>query len=159
MTTKIRCTICANPFVRATVDRLLDDKMTFAGISRYSAEAGITLDPEVISRHAKHYAPPPERPKGSSKRDFAIVIRDKALKMIDDGSLALDHKDLVPGINAGLKAQAILDQREKAKSKQQSAELAFAIIQMLGGQGAQTLRLDDGMTIEGEYEVADGEAE
>lgn len=153
----VRCTVCKNSFLRATIDRLLDEKMTYAGISRYAGEAGIDVKPEVVSRHAEHYAPPPEREKGTSKRDFAILIRDQAYTQVENGALDLTDAKLVPGINAGLKAQSILDQREKQKTKQQSAELAFAIIQMLSGSAPEPKQLEDGMTIEGEYaEVDDG---
>lgn len=153
----VRCTICKNAFLRATVDRLLDEKMTYTGISRYAGEAGIAVNADVVSRHAEHYAPPPERAKGTSKRDFAILIRDQAFNEVENGTLGLSDPKTVPGINAGLKAQAILDQREKQKSKQQSAELAFAIIQMLSGNAPQAPQLEDGLTIEGDYEdITDG---
>jgi hypothetical protein len=158
MTTN-RCTICKNPFMRAAIDRLLDDKMSYAGIARYASESNYPVDPKMVSRHAEHYAPPPEKPLKTPKRDFAIVIRDKALEMVDTGSLALDNKNLVPGIQAGLKAQSILDQREKQKTKQQSAELAYAIIEMLGGGRPQVPQIEDGLTIEGDYEEVDGEAD
>lgn len=155
----IRCTICKNAFLRATVDRLLDEKMTYAGIERYAGEAGIDLTADVVSRHAKHYAPPPVKPPNTSKRDFAIIIRDKAMEQLEKGELDLSSKDTVPGINAGLKAQALLDQREKQKSKQQNAELAFAIIAMLGGTQPAVPMIEDGLTIEGDYEELDGETD
>jgi hypothetical protein len=147
-----QCTICKNPFLRATIDRLLDEKMTYTGIERYAGDAGVVISADVVSRHSKHYAPPPTRAPGANKRDFAIVIRDKAMELIENDGLDLRDKDTVPGINAGLKAQSILDGREKQKSKQQSAELAFAIIQMLGGGGPPPIALQDGMTIEGSFE-------
>jgi len=152
----IRCSVCDNGFLRATIDRLLDEKMSFVGIERYAGEAGIDISADVVSRHARHYKPDPEKPKGTPKRDFAIVIRDRAMEMVDRGELALDNKNLVPGINAGLKAQSIIDGREKAKTKQQSAELAWAIINMLGGTQPAPLALDDGLTIDGDYEEVDG---
>lgn len=158
--TTVRCTICKNAFLRATVDRLLDEGMSFAGIARYAGEAGVALDSGIISRHAKHYKPPlPEKPKGTPKRDFAIVIRDKAIEQFDEGGLDLRNKNTVPGITAGLKAQAILDARDKQKTKQQSAELAFAILQMLGGGQPAPLQIEDGLTIDGDYEEVDGETD
>lgn len=154
----VRCKVCNNAFLRATVDRLLDEKMTYAGIERYAGEAGIDLTADVVSRHAKHYAPPPTREKGTSKSDFAIIIRDKAVAAVKDKdpeSLLTLGKEYSPFINSGLKAQAILDSREKQKTKQQSAELAYAIISMLGG-GRPPMQIEDGLTIEGEYEEVDG---
>jgi hypothetical protein len=153
------CKVCDNPLLRKMVDPLLDEQMSYAGISRYAADAGIDLSADVIARHAKHYEPPPEKPKGTPKRDFAILIRDKAYEEVENGGLTLDNKNLVPGINAGLKAQGIIDGREKVKSKQANAELAFAIIAMLGGGQPEPLQIEDGNTIDGEYEDLDGEAE
>ena len=158
MSKQTPCTICKNAFLRATVDRLLDEKMSFAGISRYAAEADVTIASEVISRHSKHYKPDPVREKGTPKRDFAILIRDRAYDGVESGELGLNNPKLVPGVNAGLKAQAILDGRDRVKTKQQSADLAFAILRMLGGN-TEPLAIEDGMTIDGDYEVVDGETE
>lgn len=155
----MRCKICNNGFLRATVDRLLDEKMTHVGIQRYASDAGIDITSDIISRHSKHYQPPPEKVAGRSNRDFAIIIRDKALDQVDRGTLKLEDKSTVPGINAGLRAQAILDQREVRKTQQQSAELAYAIIRMLGGGGEPPAQLGDGRTIEGEYEDVTDEAQ
>jgi len=132
--------------------------MTGAGISRSMADLGLTVTAETINRHKTHYAPAPERPKGTPKKDFAIIVRNKALEQFENEDLDLTNKDHAPGINAGLKAQALIDGREKQKSKQANAQLAFAIIQMLQGGVPDPLLLDDG-NIEGEFaEVTDGEA-
>jgi hypothetical protein len=152
----IRCSICANPLARKTIDGGLDEGMTAAGISRMLEGIGATVSQDVINRHRKHYRDgQPERPKGTSKTDFAIVVRDRAADMFESEDLDLRNKDHVAGINSGLKAQAILDAREKVKAKQGNAELAFAIIGMLTGQ-APPAQLEDGNTIEGEAVEVDG---
>ena len=148
------CSVCSNPILRKMIDSSLEDGVSGAGVSRYLAEAGATVSAETVNRHKLHYAPPAERPKGTRKLDFAAIVRDKAAEQFESGELDLSDKNLVPGITAGLKAQAIMDGREKMKSKQANAQLAFAIIQMLSG-AVEPLQLDDGLTVEGEYEELD----
>jgi hypothetical protein len=95
-------------------------------------------------------------PKG---KDLAILLRDRYLVVAEemtDGQLL--NKDYAPALAIGLKAQGLVDGREKAKVKTGNAELAFAIIAML--TGARPLALDDGMTIDGvATEVDDGETD
>lgn len=88
-------------------------------------------------------------PIGMSNEDFATLVKEVAAEQFAAGQLDLRNKDHVPGINAGLKAQGILDARVKAKSKQQTAELAFAIIALVSGQ-APVAALPAGDVIEGE---------
>ena len=133
------------------IDGALTDGVTGAGVSRYLADMGADVSPETVNRHKQHYQPPAEREKGTRKADFAVLVRDKAIEQFENGEITLADKDYVPGINAGLKAQALIDGREKVKSKQANAQLAFAIIQML--QGGETLQIEDGLTIEGDFEV------
>jgi hypothetical protein len=95
--------------------------------------------------------PPPPLPP-MSQDDLAKLMHDRMLAIVagmDDERLL--NKDYAPSINLGLKARGILDAREKAKSKTGTAELAFAIIAMLSGQ-QPTLVIDDGRTIEGDFE-------
>jgi hypothetical protein len=83
------------------------------------------------------------------KTDVAKLLRDRyhdIINQMSDEDLLV--KDFAPGLNVALKAQAQLDKREAQKSKGENAELAFAIIAMLGGQAP--LQLNDGNTVEGE---------
>lgn len=155
-----RCTVCANPILRKAVDGALGEKMSGAGISRYLEQMGASVSVDIINRHKQHYAPDLERPKGTRKHDFAVLVRDRAAEQFEAGQLDLSDKGTVAGIGAGLKAQAILDKREAVKQKIGGAELARAIIEMLSGSGPQTpLALDDGMTIDGEAVEVDGSPE
>jgi hypothetical protein len=98
-------------------------------------------------------APPPL--PAMSQDDLAKLMHDRMLAIVagmDDDRLL--NKEYAPSINLGLKARGILDAREKAKAKTGTAELAFAIIRMLGGQ-APVAQLDDGRTIEGDFEEVD----
>ncbi len=169
----VRCTICDNPVRAQIVNPLLDQKMTSVGIERYAAEAGIKITADVINRHKKHYKAEYVRPPGTSKRDAAIIIKNRvldALERVEDrpgqwigegedrtwvpGSSILD-KDLQPALRTALDAQKTEDAREKAKQGKGTAELAFAIIAMLEGRPPM-LALDDGMTIDGEAVEVDG---
>lgn len=151
------CSICkAGVSLVRYVDASPD--LTAAALSRQAALVGMGLSAERILTHRKHRKAEEPASIAKNKRDFAIVVRDRALSMMDSEELALDNKDLVPGINAGLKAQSIIDSREKQKAKHGSAELAFAIIQMLSGRSPDVPQLEDGNTIEGEFEEVDGES-
>ena len=163
MTEGRRCTICRNATLRATIDRGLEIGLSNAGISRQLAEFGAAVEPTVIGRHKTHWVKlkPPEMQH--TKRDAAIIIKEKLLNAIEDREAGPDglnilDKDLQPALTTALKAQGLQDSREKAKAKTGTAELAFAIIRMLGGQ-APVAALDDGLTIEGDFEEVDGPAE
>lgn len=136
--------------------------MTAAGISRQLAGAGLTIDPDVISRHRKHYADDrPLAPKGTRKADLAVLVRDRAVDMFENEDLDLRNKDHAAGIGAGLKAQALLDGREKLKAKTgQTLELLAGLRALLSGglvPVADAPQLEDGVTVEGEFEdVTDG---
>lgn len=163
MTDSRRCSICKNDTLRGTIDRALELGLSNAGISRQLADFGATVDPVVIGRHKTHWVKlkPPEMQH--TKRDAAIIIKERLLDALDyrdasDGGLDILDKDLQPALTTALKAQGLQDSREKAKAKTGTAELAFAIIRMLGGQ-ASIAQLDDGLTIDGEFEEVDGPAE
>jgi len=165
------CTICANTTLRGTIDRSLELNITAAGISRQLAEFGATVSPEVINRHKQHYVPVVSKEQRQTKRDAAAIIKGRVLDALDaridrvgqwvgegadrvwlPASDILD-KDLQPALNTALGAQKIEDAREKVKSKQGNAELAFAILRMLSGDSFPVTltnqQLEDGITIEG----------
>lgn len=129
--------------------------MTGIGTSRALAQDKLEITADVINRHKTHYKPPEARTPGTSKRDFAILVRDKAYDQFEAGQLSLVVKDTVPGVTAGLKAQAILDRRDEKKSKAGLADLAWALLGLLKSETAPPLRLEDGNTIEGEFDEAD----
>lgn len=157
MTTS-RCSICKNPVASRVIDSALAEGMTSAGISRYlEAGLGATISPETIARHRKHWNPSPEL-KHLKPRDLAVIVRDRAVEQFEAEDLDLRNKDSVPGISAGLKAQSIIDNREKVKSRGGSAELAFAILAMLRGEAPPPLAVEDGRTIEGVAVEVDDDA-
>lgn len=98
--------------------------------------------------------PPPPVPQ-MTQDDLAKLMHDRILKIVDSmDDERLLNKDYAASINLGLKARTILDAREKTKAKTGTAELAFAIIRMLGGQ-EPVKQIEDGMTIEGNFEELD----
>lgn len=96
----------------------------------------------------------PRRPMPTVKRrDLAELVAQIAYDGVESGELDLTNKDHVPGITAGLKAQAILDSREKLKAKTgQTLELLAGLRAILSGDIAPPRQLEDGNTVEGEYE-------
>ena len=84
--------------------------------------------------------------------DLATVLRNRYLEIVGEMTDAdLLNKDFASAVSLGLKAQGQIDAREKAKSKQGTAEQAFAIIAMLRGEMPPKM-LDDGLTVEGAFE-------
>jgi hypothetical protein len=146
------------------IDASLDDGMTAAGISRQLEAIGATVDPDVINRHRKHYADDrPIAPKGTPKRDIAVMIRDKVADKIesadgDEMEAILFTKSGQGAIAAGLKAQKLIEDREKEKAKTgRSVELLSALFAIVGiGPTPVVAALDDGMTVEGEAVEVDG---
>ncbi len=112
--------------------------MSYTGISRYAGEAGVEVSPDVISRHASH-RPPPERPKGTLKRDFATLVRERAAEQFESGELDLTERNHAAGIAAGLKAQAIIDKREVVNKKHTQADALVALMAALRGEGHRAL--------------------
>ena len=93
-----------------------------------------------------------------ARKDLAELITQRGIELVELGLLDLTNKDHVAGISAALKAQSILDAREKVKAKTgQTLELYAALRAILDGAVAPAKQLDDGLTIAGEFEVMDGE--
>jgi hypothetical protein len=148
------------------IDASLDEGMTAAGISRHLEGIGATVSAEVIARHRKHYADDrPLAPKGTRKQDLAVIVRDKVLDKLDteDGDAVeamLFSKAGQGAIAVGLKAQNILDTREKMKAKTgQTLELLAGLRAILTGGIAPVALLEDPNVIEGEAVEVDGEAD
>lgn len=82
---------------------------------------------------------------------LAEAIRARMLaivgQMTDEDLL---DKSFAPMLSVGLKAEGLIDKREVAKQKQGTAELAFALIQMVSGVTAVPL-LEPENPLEGEY--------
>lgn len=164
--TTLRCTICSNKVARGAIDPRLDEGMTAAGISRMLAGIGATVSQEVISRHRKHYQDGrPLVPKGARKTDLAILVRDRVLERVDSDNpeevdAILFSKEGQGAINSGLKAQAILDNREKQKAKTgQTLELLAGLRAILTGTMVPVAQIEDGNTVEGTFEEIDPDGE
>lgn len=132
------------------------------GISNRGVSAGIdamggSLDPDIVARHkVAHWVKPvrPDAPKATA-RDLAIMVRDKVVEAIEDipgEGLLLMGDAFGPTLNAGLKAQTILDKREAVNKKLGIAAGALSLQMWLAGlnESAPPPELDDGLTIEGE---------
>lgn len=154
--------ICANPLAKRVVNDGLRERMTAAGISRMLDGIGATLSAEVINRHRKHWADDqPLAPKGARQTDIAVMVRDRVAARLEDAD-ADDFEEILfskggqGAIATGLKAQKLIEDREKEKAKTgRNVELLAALFQIVG-IGPQPLALDDGNTIEGEAVEVDG---
>lgn len=126
-------------------------------------EAGGKLDPEVIGRHKKaHYIAPvdPEAPK-PTKRDLALMLRDKVADAVEGMSgeaLVFMGKDLAPMVGKGLQAQVVLDKREVNDRKLGLAAGALGFQMFLAGLGRTEdppELLDDPKVVEGVFDEVD----
>lgn len=139
------------------MDDGLNKGLTYRAIAAGLAAAGGSLDPKVVSRHREaHWVKPvdPDAPKPTS-RDLAIMVRDKVADAVSETSgeaILLMGKELAPALNAGLKAQTILDRRDATERKLGIAAGALSLQAWLAGLGERLPppELDDGNTIEGE---------
>ena len=98
-------------------------------------------------------------PKGTTKQDVAEIVAAMGRDGLLTGVLSLTDKDHVPGINAALKAQTIIDTRAREKAKTgQTLELVAGLRAIMLGQVPMPA-LDDGKTIDGAFEELDADDE
>lgn len=139
----------AGPALVKFVDASPD--LSASALSRQAGSLGIDLTTDRISTHRKHREA--ERPVGEGiakqKRDFAVLVQEKAVQQLESGELDLMDKNAVPGINAGLKAQAIIDKRELGVKKHAASEMLVALLSALRGESP--VRELEPPTIEGQY--------
>lgn len=150
------CKVCDDKAARLTIDAYLEQGLTYTTIARSLTLRGFDVSDVTISNHNKHRSPSVDPRIKAPKRDAAIIVKNKvldALEAMEEGDI-LD-KDLQPALNTALKAQAIEDKREAVKAKTTSADMARAILAALTGAGVPTPQLEDGKTIEGEFEEVD----
>lgn len=153
----VRCRICGVPALRDYVDSALNKGLSNRAISAGIEAVGGTLDPDIVARHKKAHwtAPVREGAPTPTKRDLAIMVQEKVADALEDmpgEGILLMGKELAPAINAGLKAQAMLDKREAVNKKLGIAAGALSLQMWLAGLGSAPPppELDDGNTIEGE---------
>lgn len=153
----VRCRICGVPALRDYVDGALNKGLSARAVAAGVDAMGGTLDPDVVNRHKRNHWTMPVRedaPRPTS-RDLAIMVRDKVADVVEDTpaeGLVLMGKEFGPALNAGLKAQAMLDKREAANKKLGIAAGALSLQMWLAGLGEAPPppELDDGNTFEGE---------
>lgn len=141
------------------MDGALNRGLSNRGIAAGLAAAGGSLDPDTVGRHKNaHWVKPlePDAPRPTG-RDLAIMVRDKVADSIEPMSgegILLMGKEIAPALNAGLKAQAMLDKREQANKKLGIAAGALSLQMWLAGLGETPAppELDDGNTIDGSWE-------
>lgn len=149
-----RCKVCNDAAVKEVVNERLKKRHTATFIARMLTLNGFKVTDATILSHAKHAqseADPATEPAKSPK-DLAILVRDKAAALFEEGKLDLTDKDHVPGIRAGLDAQGKIDKRE---AKKDNNALMLALGLAGGKRPPEHLQIEDGNTIEGEFAEVD----
>jgi hypothetical protein len=144
------CTICSNHLAKRLAALGYEDGLTDVAIARDLSALGISDD--AVRRHRiNHYMPPSEPGKGRRQRDIAAMVAERVAEGLEDGTLDLRDKNTVPGINAGLKAQALKDKREQPKTTPQAILIfnARSILHITDPDRFPAPQLPDGTTIEG----------
>lgn len=147
------CMICADKAACRAIDEELAKGGNGEFVARLMTLRGWPVTAATILGHKKHAVGAADGTLAAkTARDFARVVRDKASELFDNGELTLTDKDHVPGITAGLKAQAELN-KQANKTDDRKTGIAIAMI-LSGATGAVPahLLIGDGLTIEGEFE-------
>lgn len=146
-----RCMICDDKLACRAIDEELEKGMTGAAIARLMTLRGFKVTDTTVNSHNKHRKPtvlPGVAKRGS---DFAIMVRDKAAEMFENGDLDLADKHHAPGIAAGLKAQSELNKQD---NKQQDRKLTFILARALAA-GPEGFRAPPELTAGDDDEDAD----
>ena len=166
------CKICDDKAVCLTADRYLDQGVSASLIARTLTLGGWPVTAPTVGKHKAHYTRGVNPDLKPSRRDAAIIIKGRILDALEEveerpgtwmdddeghrvyvkGGSILD-KDLQPALGTALKAQALEDRREAAKSKGGAVQVLTALLAALRGE--QVPLLEDGNTIEGDFSEVD----
>ena len=113
------------------------------------------LSSDRILNHRKHRADEGYVAPARTKKDLAVLVRDRVLEQVEDESMDIMDPRAQAAIGSGLKAQALLDKREQQQKKHTQADALVALLGALRGESYTPPMLDDGMTIEGEAHEVD----
>lgn len=148
------CKVCANRYRLAGINAAIDRGLSSVAIANENVETGWPVTPETVTRHRRHYISDMPEKVAATQKDFAILVRDEAVRLFEAGELDLRDRYHVPGINAGTRAQTVLDKRADKGDDRRTA-LAITLL-LSGGSESGFLApkemrvLDDGLTIDGE---------
>jgi hypothetical protein len=152
-----KCKICKDPVFRKAVDAKLVAGLAILAIGRQMRDAGYpTTSQPMIWRHQQHAKPFLQKAREDSTRkskDLAIVVRDKVLEAVEDGSLSVTDRNW-KNVTPGLQAQNLLDKREARVDDRKTADLLARLL--YGAPGVivmppERLLIADGSDIEGEF--------
>ncbi len=145
----VRCKVCADKAAKTVIDEDLERGLTATFIAQTMKLRGFDVSADIINRHNKHRERPvAEEGVKATQKDLAILIRDKAARVIEstpDDELFLKQNDNL--LKHGLASQKILDNRERRKTDAVNVLLEFA---RLFGPRPIAAQLEDGNTIDGE---------
>lgn len=148
------CGICKDKAACRAVDEELAKGATGEFVARLMTLRGWPTTAPTVNGHRKHAVGAADGViAAKTQRDLARVVRDKALELFDNGDLALTDREHVPGITAGLKAQAELNkQANKSDDRKTGIAIAMILSGATSGGPPEHLLIGDGNVIDGEYE-------
>lgn len=133
--------------------RAIDEELGKGGngefVARLMTLRGFAVTADTVREHKRHAVGASDAAVAAkTPKDMARAVRDKALEMFEGGKLTLDDKDHVPGITAGLKAQAELN-KQAAKIDDRKTMIGIAYL-LAGHQPPEHLLIGEGTVIDGE---------
>ena len=183
--TDVNCKICKEPERARLIEADWAGGMSAKGIALRMTEAGWPIIAGTVLSHLKKHVPQAATrenvPKGMAKRDASILIQSKILDRWEEleagetrkvlvidkktGEASIEEipfdifdKDIQPALKTALGAQAEIN---KQVNKAENRKLDFVAILSGLSQGKlgvpTTLLIDDGNTIDGDYEVVETE--
>jgi hypothetical protein len=147
--------VCDDKIACRAIDEELEKHMSYAALARLMTLRGFSVSDGTLSQHDKHRRPSAPPGVAKTKRDFAILVRDRVATAVEnlepdeDGADPILLKDFQPAIKSGLAAQGLIDKRE-ARTDDKKAVFQLAIL--LAGGPAGLLAPPD---LTGEDEVDD----
>lgn len=148
------CSICSNPTKAKLVNLLLSEGASYAAIEARSRAENLGIKRETVSKHHRFCVlltgTDNERSVESGalaakamatgdKADFARLVRDEAVRALNEGRLRVTTND-------GLVAQAMLDKREE---RRQDRQLALRLAVIVAGSDNPPPKA---LIVEGEFE-------
>jgi hypothetical protein len=142
------CSVCAIPALAKFADA--NTELSASGLSKQAETAGMNLSADRIQTHRKHRADEGYLAASTTKKDLAILIRDKVAMRVETEDFDVLDRNVAAGLGAGLKAQALIDKRDAREKKMTQAEGFLAILSALRGEGhGPTVLLEDPNVIDG----------
>ena len=148
---KYKCKVCDDKVARRVIDEELGKGMSAAGVARLMTLRGFPVTDSTVLEHKNHApAAAVEVAAAATKRDLAILVRDRTYEAVERGAIDITDKEW-RNVSPGLAAQKLLDQRESRGDDRKTAVALAMILSGASTGGPPPHLLADGV-IEGEFE-------